>query len=566
MKRLLALALVAVAALCLGSAARPATGAAPPPSPAWFTVDNGPGDQTDPHISGSTVTYTSQVNGGSAVAVYDIATGSHAEIPTNGGMDFLPDVNGTQVTYTHLTSQSDVALYDTTTGQSRIVSQVVPSNRRESRIGSSTLVWQDFDYTLNVATPEITVEDLSTGTVTRLTNDSLLDKDPAVSPDGNTIVWTKCQPNGTGCAIWEATRANGGWQSSALTDTSQGEAALPDTDGHVVVYSLVSGGDEDVHWQPVGGGAVHHLPLASQQTNPNVSNGVITFEQLDSSTQVPNYDIYLYDIATGALYRINSSPQDETLNDVWVSPSRQVTIVWTAAESDYNVYGVTFQLPPIAGTMTLAPADGSQAVGTPSTVTATVDDQSGAPLAGAQVQYALTGAVSGSGSCTTAADGTCSFTYQGPAAVGTVDISAYADTNGNGAQDDGEPGATATRDFAAAQYTSGGFGGSVAGAPAVNSGHAGRTYSLRWQLTDANGAPITSLDAIASIAYRSVACGAFDQPGPEIAAASPGHSGLRFDTTTNEYVFNWSTPRAGCYTLTVTLDNGQKLDAYFNLT
>jgi hypothetical protein len=483
-------------------------------------------------------------------------------------MDFLSDVDGSQVTYTHLTTQSDIGLYDTATGQSRIVSQVVPSNRRESRIGGSTLVWQDFDYTGDTRTPEITVEDLSTGVVTRLTNDALLDKDPAVSPDGNTIVWTKCQQDGTGCAVWEATRTGSSWQSTALADATGSPYPLPDTDGHVVVYTIGDGSDQDVYWQPVGGGEAHQLALPGQQINPNVSSGVITFEQLDTTTQVPNYDIYAYDIATNTLYRVTDTPQDETLNDVWVSPGRRLRIVWTAAESDYNVYGITVQLPSIPGSVTLSPAGGTQAVGSAASVTATVDDQSGARLAGATVQFTLGGALTGTGSCTTAADGTCSFGYTGPSAPGTVTVSAYADTNGNGTQDAGEPGGTATRDFDAAQYSSGGFGGSIAGAPAVNTGHAGRTVTLTWRLTDATGAPITALSAISSITYRSVACGAFgDSTSPAIVASSPGHSGLRFDTTANQYVFNWATPRAaGCYTLTVTLDTGQTLDAYFDLT
>ena len=33
-----------------------------------------------------------------------------------------------------------------------------------------------------------------------------------------------------------------------------------------------------------------------------------------------------------------------------------------------------------------------------------------------------------------------------------------------------------------------------------------------------------------------------------VAAASPGHTGLRYDATANEYVFNWSTTKTpGCY-------------------
>jgi hypothetical protein len=572
MKRTLALALVAAAALCLGGTARPATAPAPRvaalPSPAWFTVDAGPGDQTDPHVSGPTVAYDSQIYGGSAVDVYDIATGGRIGLPTNGGQDFLPDVSGSQITYTHLTNLSEIALYDTATAQSRIVDHALPSNRRESRLGGATLVWQDFDYTGDVTTPEIVVDDLSTGTLTRLTNDTLLDKDPAVSPDGNVVVWTKCQQNGTGCAIWEATLGGSGWQSGPLTDTAQGQALLPDTDGHTVVYSIDSGGDEDVYWQPVGGGTAHRLALPGEQTNANISNGVITFEALDTSPQVPDFDVYAYDIATGTLYRINSDPVDETLNDVWVSADRRVEVVWTTAEADFNVDGVTFQLPPLPASLTLTPAGGSQATGTNATVTATVADPAGKAVAGVPVVLSLSGAASGSGTCTTAADGTCSFAYAGPADTGTVTVTAFADTNGSGDRDNAEPGATATRAFVAAQYGSTGLAGSVQGPPAVNTGHAGRTYAVTWQLTDASGAYISALSAVTSISYLPVSCGTFSgDPAQAVAAASPGHTGLRYDATAKQYVFNWSTPKKpGCYALTVSLDTGQTLDAHFKLT
>ena len=107
------------------------------------------------------------------------------------------------------------------------------------------------------------------------------------------------------------------------------------------------------------------------------------------------------------------------------------------------------------GEIVLNPADGANDVGTSHTVTATVRDfplvdPEGDPVSNVTVIFAVEGSTTVSGQCTTDAAGQCPFTYTGPLEPGSDKITAFADTNGDGALTGGEPSAVATKTWRAA--------------------------------------------------------------------------------------------------------------------
>jgi hypothetical protein len=103
----------------------------------------------------------------------------------------------------------------------------------------------------------------------------------------------------------------------------------------------------------------------------------------------------------------------------------------------------------LPATLTLTPGSAESPAGTTHTVTAAVEDVSSQPVGGVIVRFTVTGSVTASGDCTTDTAGACSFTYGGPAVSGSDDITAFADTDGNGVRHFYEPDDFATKSWVA---------------------------------------------------------------------------------------------------------------------
>src|SRR5947209_9930769 len=95
----LALMLASATISGYGQAVTPIMGTLP--AGTLHAVNNGPGDQVEPHVSGNIITYADTSSGTSQVHTYNLATGQDTTVPFAGSGDDLSDVDGSTVVYTH---------------------------------------------------------------------------------------------------------------------------------------------------------------------------------------------------------------------------------------------------------------------------------------------------------------------------------------------------------------------------------------------------------------------------------------------------------------------------------
>jgi len=301
----------------------------------------GPGNQTNPHVDCNLVSYTEvdDLFATSQINYFDFATNTNQVVPGNG-IDLLSEISGNHIAFTEVHSDGDhVAIFDTVAQTTTFV----PSARRSNpSIGGNLVAFEDQSFSADLLS-EISISDQSTGTVTRLTNDALDDKNPEVSPTGNAVVWEKCQGNGTGCDVYLATSTGPGTFATRVL-TGAGEDRRPYTDGQIVVYTSDKSGENDIYFQRVDGSTEMHLAIPGDQRDVTVAGNLIAFESQASNS--PEYDIFVYDLRSGNLYQATNTPLlDESLSAISTCDGIGRVVYVVPAEGAFDVYAFTFQVP-----------------------------------------------------------------------------------------------------------------------------------------------------------------------------------------------------------------------------
>ena len=93
-----------------------------------------------------------------------------------------------------------------------------------------------------------------------LTDDVVMsNRDPAVSPDGSTVTWSRCEPDGTGCDVYVVQRARrrGVGDRRPAHRLDRARTSSPTPTGEIVTYASNAAGDYDIWWEDVDGTDEH---------------------------------------------------------------------------------------------------------------------------------------------------------------------------------------------------------------------------------------------------------------------------------------------------------------------
>jgi hypothetical protein len=109
-----------------------------------------------------------------------------------------------------------------------------------------------------------------------------------------------------------------------------------------------------------------------------------------------------------------------------------------------------------------------------------------------------------------------------------------------------------------------GFFAPVDNGGVVNGIKGGQSVPLKWSIPNGNGGFVSDLSVVSSVKQATIACSS-SAVTDDIEAPTSGSTSLRYDTTANQFIYNWQSPKGAgtCYRLTVALTDGSTHTALF---
>src|SRR5690348_8267484 len=318
-----------------------------PPLPTGLTlngtfqaVNNGLGDQTEPALDCNLTAYVSR-DGQGLSRIHYLSSPSNTDLVVPGnGLDTQPNVSGSRIVFTEeIPSGPSISVFNVL---SQFRTDIAGVQRSNASIGGDLVAYEDRSFFAAPNQSELGVYDLGTDTDIRLTNDLLFDKNPAVSPTGNAVVWEKCQTDGLGCNVYAAVQTSPGVFTTRALTNAVGENRSPQTNGQIAVYISDRSGENDIYLQPLSGGAETQLAIAGDQRDLSISGNLISFTSKPDAQS--SYDIMVYDLNTATLYQVTNTPVDETSSRIAFC-NGVGRIVYVSPGTDWDIYSFTFQLP-----------------------------------------------------------------------------------------------------------------------------------------------------------------------------------------------------------------------------
>lgn len=337
-------------------------------------------------------------------------------------------VSGTNINSGTVSTNSDgiatISYQSSQTGRDSVTASTIVSGVSYSS-SSVTVIWTSGVSTLSARplSQNLTVNGQATITAT------------ATNQNGRPISGISVYFNVSGANSTSGSQTTGsnGTASFSYTGKNSGtdsvrvySPSIPNGDTTVTVNWAAANAPAKVVLAPGNQTSTTGQPVSLTATVTNSSGGVVSGAAVKFTVTGANPSTTTVNTGTDGkatfTYTGNKAGTDTVVGSTGGLASGASTVTWIAGQAS----------------LAFNPTTGTGVVGKTITLTTTLTDATGNPVNGVSIYFNVTGANITSGSAKTDANGNASFTYTGLAA-GTDTVSAYADINGNGTQNAGEP-------------------------------------------------------------------------------------------------------------------------------